>query len=208
MLALISLGLFGAAAAQDYRQWDEEKLREELGRVADATRKINVPMRDGVHLSTDVYLPKDSHNALPTVFWRTPYNYNILDAELLPQMLEAVSHGYAFVIQNERGRYFSEGEFEILGNPRTDGYIAESIGFVPLSGVNRTRATPTADSISGRGRMHCLSQFYQPAVAYFAPIKKTRSMGMNPISRLGWVKLFTPPKISKLSLNWYTALRS
>ncbi len=68
MLALISLGLLGAAVAQDYRQWDEEKLREELGRIADATRKINVPMRDGVHLSTDVYLPKDSHIALPTVF--------------------------------------------------------------------------------------------------------------------------------------------
>ena len=112
--------------AQDYRQWDEEKLREELGRVADATSKINVAMRDGVHLSTDIYLPKDSHNALPTVFWRTPYNYNTLDDELLPYAVEAVSHGYAFVIQNERGRYFSEGEFEILGNPRTDRYDALS----------------------------------------------------------------------------------
>ena len=26
--------------------------------------------------------------------------------------------------QNERGRYFSEGEFEILGYPRSDGYDA------------------------------------------------------------------------------------
>ena len=127
MLALVSLGLFGAAVAQDYRQWDEDKLREELGRIADATRKINVAMRDGVHLSTDVYLPKDSHDALPTVFWRTPYNFNTLSSdELLPQAVEAVSHGYAFVIQNERGRYFSEGEFKILGNPRTDGYDALS----------------------------------------------------------------------------------
>ena len=27
-------------------------------------------------------------------------------------------------MQNERGRYFSEGKFEILGHPRTDGYDA------------------------------------------------------------------------------------
>ena len=89
-LALISLGLFGAAAAQDYRQWGEDQLREELVRIADATRKITVPMRDGVHLSTDVYLPKGAHDGLPTVFWRTPYNFNTLSAdELLPQAVKS-----------------------------------------------------------------------------------------------------------------------
>jgi len=38
--------------------------------------------------------------------------------------LEAVSRGYAFVVQNERGRFFSEGEWDILGTPLTDGYDA------------------------------------------------------------------------------------
>ena len=121
-LILALLLAFGVATAQDYQKWDEEKLREELGELADATRKVNVPMRDGVHLSTDVYVPKESPDALPAVFWRTPYNYNTLSGARLVHALEAVSRGYAFVIQNERGRYFSEGEFEILGNPRTDGY--------------------------------------------------------------------------------------
>jgi putative CocE/NonD family hydrolase len=36
--------------------------------------------------------------------------------------LEAVKRGYAFIVQNERGRYFSEGKWEILGKPQTDGY--------------------------------------------------------------------------------------
>ncbi len=121
-LILALLLSFGVATAQDYHKWDEEKLREELGELADATRKVNVPMRDGVHLSTDIYLPKESPDPLPAVFWRTPYNYNTLSGGRLVQAVEAVSRGYAFVIQNERGRYFSEGEFEILGNPRTDGY--------------------------------------------------------------------------------------
>ena len=126
ILAVLLLGLASAAPAQQYFQWDEDKLREELARIADATRKVNVPMRDGIHLSTDVYLPKDTSGGVPTIFWRTPYNYNSLSGVRLIQAVVAVSRGYAFVIQNERGRYFSEGEFTILGNPRTDGYDAIS----------------------------------------------------------------------------------
>jgi putative CocE/NonD family hydrolase len=36
--------------------------------------------------------------------------------------LAAVKRGYAAVIQNERGHFFSEGHYEILGAPLTDGY--------------------------------------------------------------------------------------
>ena len=42
-----------------------------------------------------------------------------------PDGVQVIVHkGYAYIGQNERGRYFSEGEFEILGYPRTDGYDA------------------------------------------------------------------------------------
>ena len=60
MLALISLGLFGAAAAQDYRQWDEEKLREELGRIADAIgRDVDTVVCDAaVEVQADVVHPE------------------------------------------------------------------------------------------------------------------------------------------------------
>lgn len=81
-------------------------------------------MRGGVRLSTDVYRPKDVSGPLPTIFWRTPYNYNTLRGGLLRFVHEAVRHGYAPVLQNERGKFFSEGEWEILGRPRTDGVDA------------------------------------------------------------------------------------
>jgi hypothetical protein len=115
---------FAAVQAQTYERYDEKKLRAELKDMADITRKVNVPMRDGVHLSTDVYVPKNARGPVPVVFWRTPYNYNTLAGSRLFMAAEAVSRGYAFVIQNERGRYFSEGEFELLGHPRTDGFDA------------------------------------------------------------------------------------
>ena len=68
---------------------------------------------------------------MPIVFWRTPYNTSPLAGSnpnrsnaLLKYALEAVERGYAFVVQNERGKFFSEGDWEILGRPRTDGYDA------------------------------------------------------------------------------------
>jgi putative CocE/NonD family hydrolase len=79
-------------------------------------------------LATDIYRPKTSQ-PVPIIFSRTPYNFNAYrDGELqersLQTALEAVKRGYAYVVQNERGRFFSEGEWDILGTPLTDGYDA------------------------------------------------------------------------------------
>src|SRR5690606_1763198 len=87
-------------------------------------KKVLMPMRDGVNLSTDIYRPKDAAGRVPIIFVRTPHNMNTLSGGSLRQAVEAIDRGYAYVLQNERGRYFSEGKFEILGFPRTDGYDA------------------------------------------------------------------------------------
>ncbi len=110
------------------RRWATEK---ELQSVAVVERKVLVPMRDGVRLATDVYRPKDAKGKVPTVWVRTPYNFNFWDvANGVPsdmtQALTAVKRGYAYVVQNERGHYFSEGSYEILGAPVTDGEDALS----------------------------------------------------------------------------------
>jgi len=110
------------------KRWATEK---ELQSVAVVERKVLVPMRDGVRLATDVYRPKDAKGKVPTVWVRTPYNFNFWDVANgvpsdLTQALTAVKRGYAAVIQNERGHYFSEGHYEILGAPVTDGEDALS----------------------------------------------------------------------------------
>jgi putative CocE/NonD family hydrolase len=112
------------AAPIDYSKWSPQALEAELGRRATVQRKVRMPMRDGASLSTDIYRPKDVTGPVPTIFVRTPYNMNTLQGGTLRQVVEAVDRGYAFILQNERGRYFSEGQFEILGHPRTDGYDA------------------------------------------------------------------------------------
>ncbi len=112
------------AAAQDYSKYSEEALKKLLSEIATVEQKVLMPMRDGVGLSTDIYRPKDADGPLPAIFVRTPYNFNTLRGGNLRNAVEAVTRGYAFIVQNERGRYFSEGKFEILGHPRTDGYDA------------------------------------------------------------------------------------
>ena len=112
------------AGLTDYSKWSQPALEAELARRAIIERKVLMPMRDGVGLSTDIYRPKDATGPVPTIFVRTPYNMNTLQGGTLRQVVEAIDRGYAYIGQNERGRYFSEGKFEILGYPRTDGYDA------------------------------------------------------------------------------------
>jgi putative CocE/NonD family hydrolase len=106
----------------------QQSILQQLEEIAIIDQKVMMPMRDGVRLATDIYRPKTSQ-PVPIIFSRTPYNFNAYrDGELqersLQTALEAVKRGYAYVIQNERGRFFSEGEWDILGTPLTDGYDA------------------------------------------------------------------------------------
>jgi putative CocE/NonD family hydrolase len=109
---------------QRAQRWAVEN---ELQSVATVERKVMVPMRDGVRLATDVYRPTNANGKVPTIWVRTPYNFNFWDVRNgvpadMTAALTAVKRGYAYVVQNERGHFFSEGTYDILGAPRTDGY--------------------------------------------------------------------------------------
>src|SRR5579883_383877 len=99
---------------------------QELESIAIIDRKVMVPMRDGKRMATDIYRPKDTSKKYPIIFVRTPYNFNYWDVKLgaprdMTTELTAVKHGYAFVEMNERGHFFSEGQYDILGAPLSDG---------------------------------------------------------------------------------------
>jgi uncharacterized protein len=131
-LALLLLLPPSLAAAQPAdpqlveRRW---QIENELHSIAIVERKVMMPMRDGVRLATDIYRPKDTSRPVPVMFVRTPYNFNYWDVRAgaprdMSAALDWVRRGYAYVQQNERGKFFSEGEWDILGPPLTDGYDA------------------------------------------------------------------------------------
>src|SRR5690348_1403429 len=100
---------------------------KELEKVAIIDRKVMIPMSDGKRMAADIYRPKDESRKYGTIFVRTPYNFNYWDISLgapsdMGSQLNAVKRGYAYVEINERGQFFSEGNYDILGPPLSDGY--------------------------------------------------------------------------------------
>ena len=121
----------GANANDDETRAKRNAIESELESVAVIDRKVMVPMRDGKRMAADIYRPKDTSKKYPIIFSRTPYNFNFWDVRLgaprdMTTILDAVKRGYAYVVMNERGHFFSEGNYDILGPPLTDGTDAIS----------------------------------------------------------------------------------
>jgi putative CocE/NonD family hydrolase len=96
-------------------------------------QEVMIPVRDGVHLQTAILTPVDQQGPLPILFRRTPYGVPDKAPEQIPSSLkELAKDGYIFVFQNLRGRFKSEGVFNLssrvdLNDPKatnetTDAY--------------------------------------------------------------------------------------
>jgi putative CocE/NonD family hydrolase len=96
-------------------------------------QEVMIPVRDGVHLQAAILTPVDQQGPLPILLRRTPYGVPEKPPEQMPSFLKELAHdGYIFVIQNLRGRFKSEGVFNLsswvdLNDPKatnetTDAY--------------------------------------------------------------------------------------
>ncbi|WP_164669411.1 CocE/NonD family hydrolase [Virgibacillus doumboii] len=66
-----------------------------------------IPMRDGIKLATDVWLPTEHEDPVPVIFVRTPYGRMALEKAYV----HFIQRGYGVVIQDTRGRQDSEGDW-------------------------------------------------------------------------------------------------
>jgi uncharacterized protein len=77
--------------------------------------EYRIPMRDGVHLFTSIYAPKDTSRSYPFLIDRTPYSVAPYGVDKYRTHLgpspDFDKAGYIFVFQDVRGRYMSEGQF-------------------------------------------------------------------------------------------------
>ena len=95
--------------------------------VGNYTKKaFYIPMRDGVKLYTQAYLPKDTGKTYPILLHRRPYGIHRYGEgrdtyRSMPGPSELFTHaGYIFVEQDVRGRYKSEGEFQHVAPIKVD----------------------------------------------------------------------------------------
>jgi uncharacterized protein len=87
-------------------------------------RGIMMPVRDGVRLATDLWLP-DTAGPVPAILFRTPYDRVGYNTEVLrPQ--QCVEAGFVAVVQDMRGRFASEGDWRPMnwGQEAEDSYDA------------------------------------------------------------------------------------
>src|SRR4051794_18120579 len=86
-------------------------------------KDVMVPMRDGVALATDLWIPDD--RPAPTLLVRLPYGKDVLPGvfayALLPNLFALLEAGYAVVWQDCRGTFRSGGEFTPMTDEPYDG---------------------------------------------------------------------------------------
>jgi uncharacterized protein len=88
--------------------------------LAPVKRNVTVPMRDGVELRADIFLPQ-GNGPFPTLVYRTPYGKDDVPKDY-STVQAALARGYAVVVQDVRGRYHSAGEFRPYEHEGRDGY--------------------------------------------------------------------------------------
>lgn len=122
---------------------------------------MEIPMRDGVNLVASVHIP-DGDGPFPTVLMRTPYGYRGGDgcysglSLTNGGSLDYLADGIAFVSQDVRGTFRSEGEFIPFFDEANDGYdtvqwIADqpwSDGNVGMIGPSYVGVTPVQAALA------------------------------------------------------------
>lgn len=83
-------------------------------------KEVYIEMRDGVKLYTAIYSPVDKSQNYPVLMKRTPYScspYGDTITARISHNSNFIESGYIFVMQDMRGRYMSEGEWENVRPP-------------------------------------------------------------------------------------------
>ena len=84
-----------------------------------AFSELFIEMRDGTRLAANVYLPK-GQGPWPVIVTRTPY---LKDGSFMSRGVERYTDaGYAYVLQDVRGKGHSQGHYEAFANDTEDGY--------------------------------------------------------------------------------------
>ncbi|WP_428328961.1 CocE/NonD family hydrolase [Mucilaginibacter sp.] len=145
-------------------------------------KEVTIPMRDGVKLFTSIYMPKDESEKHPILITRTPYSCAPYGTGYKSYyrnfQLKYLREGYIMVTQDIRGRWMSEGKFEVVRpfNPNkktnkdideaSDTYdtidwlvknIANNNGKVGVSGISFPGFYATMAALSGHPALKAVS---------------------------------------------------
>lgn len=114
---LILFLLVGCAAEPETK----EEIINHFTREDYSKKEVTIEMRDGIKLFTTIYSPKDTTQEYPVIIKRTPYSCRPYGPDTIPAAFthnpHLVESGYHFVVQDVRGRWMSEGDWENVKPP-------------------------------------------------------------------------------------------
>lgn len=168
---------------------------------AERDEHVHIPMRDGVNLSALILYPKAyPRRNLPTILYRSPYLIDPNEIERFAEFNQGfIENGYAIVIQNVRGRYYSEGTYTYMVGSGEDGYdtvdwISEqewSNGLVGTLGCSSTAE-----------EQHRLNGMQHPALAATVPIGSGAGIGkVGPYNEMG--NFYRGGAVQNFWFSWY-----
>lgn len=162
-------------------------------------RDIMVPMRDGVRLATDIYLPAANgavvQQKAPVIVTRTPYGKEGGGTDAMGRYF--ASRGYAFVAQDTRGRYESEGVWHWMTDDAKDG--VDALAWIGQQAWSNGKVGMIGTSYVG-GTQHAVAMERAPELVTVIPADAVSNQGHQSVRNAGafelrfwnWIMTQTP----------------
>lgn len=149
-------------------------------------KDIRVAMRDGVKLALDLYRPARDGIPIPgkypTLLGRTPYN----KAGVATEARWFAARGYAVVVNDTRGRYASEGHWQMIVDDVNDGF--DVITWIGKQAWSSGKVGTFGTSYVG-GTQHALACSNPPHLACMIPVDSLSNTGIAGMRHSGAFEL-------------------
>lgn len=141
-------------------------------------KNVMMPMRDGVKLATDIYLPAGGVEKAPVILMRLPYNKD--GAKSIGEYFTA--YGYAVVAQDTRGRYASEGVWHFMTDDGRDG--VDCAAWIARQPWSNGKIGMVGTSYVG-GTQHAMALEKTPELTTVIPVDAVSNMGRQGVRNAG-----------------------
>ncbi len=170
---------------------------------------VRIPMRDGVTLSTNIYRPSEV-GAFPVVLVRSPYGKGGADNR---QALNFLKQGYAYVVQDCRGRFTSQGTWDPFLFETQDGkdclvWITKQTwcnGKIAMSGGSYVGFTQWLAALNAPSSLKLIMPAVSPG-DFYADCAYRGGVFRLSLCGVWGANMSAPPGTNPFTVNWKEAL--
>ena len=150
-------------------------------------KNVMIRMRDGVRLATDIYRPAGG-DRYPVVLVRTPFGKQVPDYKFSQKAQFYVKHGYVYALQDIRGKYDSEGNWN---GPRSEAHDgSDTITWLGAQAWSSGRVGMTGSSYLGLVQDEVADQ-ENPYLKALVPMASPATLGREDLTDFDRLSAYT-----------------